>query len=148
MNGYGRMAGLAVLASWLLAGCGGSGYKPPEGVIVKGTVLKGGKALEVPRRDVGLGNVIVKLVPVAGSPGQPESSFADDKGAFVMRGPGDGIRPGKYRLAVLQQNQGPGSDLLRGAFSEAKSPIEVDVPANRVGSTHDLGTIDLDQPKK
>jgi hypothetical protein len=38
--------------------------------------------------------------------------------------------------------------MLRGAFSDAKSPIEVDVPADKVGGTHDMGKIDLDQVKK
>lgn len=151
MSGYWRISGLAGLACIFatLAGCGG-GYTPPQGVVVRGTILKGGKPLQVPRQDVGLGSVAVKLVPIGQASGRREieSTLADKNGAFELRGAGAGIPPGKYRLAVAQQDQGYGSDLLQGAFSEANSPIEVDIPPDRLGRTHDLGTIDLDQAKK
>ena len=50
-----RSSILLGLACLLAAGCGGSGYNAPKGVVVTGKILKGGKPLEVPRRDVGLG---------------------------------------------------------------------------------------------
>jgi hypothetical protein len=63
-----------------------------------------------------------------------------------MLGPGAGISPGKYKLAVLQHDQGPGSDLLKGAFSRDKTPIRIEIPPAKLGGTHDLGVIDLDKP--
>jgi hypothetical protein len=123
------------------------GYKPPEGVVVKGKVVKGGKTLDVPNREVGLGRVVVYLVPLGGGEAKDApSALADAQGNFQVQGAGRGIPPGKYRVSVLQQDKGPESDLLKGEFSQTKSPVEVEIPAK--GGTHDLGTIDLDQPKK
>ena len=64
--------------------------------------------------------------------------------SFEFVGAGQGITPGTYKVAVYQQNEGPGSDLLKGKFSTAKSPISIEVPSDKVGEDHDLGTIDLD----
>ena len=129
----------------LLTGCT-SGYKPPEGVTVTGVILLDGKPLEVPNRQAGLGNVEVILVPqgeLATSGAEPFSDLAKEDGSFTIAGPGDGIKPGKYKLVVHQQDQGFGSDMLKGEFSETKSPIEVEVPASKSGGKHDLGKMDL-----
>jgi hypothetical protein len=129
----------------LLVGCT-EGYKPPEGVTVTGVVVLDGKPLEVPNRQAGLGNVQVILVPqgeLASSGAEPFSDLAKEDGRFTISGPGAGIKPGKYKLVVYQQDKGYGSDMLQGEFSEANSPIDVEVPANRSGGKHDLGTIDL-----
>jgi hypothetical protein len=135
----------------LLAGCRRSTYTPDVGVIVKGTILQGGVPLDVPRRDVGFGRVDVQLVPaemLALAEGeetslQVESGQANEAGAFEIRGGGRGVPPGKYRLAVFQRDQGFDSDALKGAFAPKRTPIEIDVPADKVGSTLDLGTIEL-----
>jgi hypothetical protein len=129
----------------VLAGCGG-GYTPEQGVTVNGTIVKGGQPLQVPRRDVGLGSVEVQLVPTgpaAAGMGLETALVAED-GSFELRGAGRGIPPGKYKMAVYQHDQGPGSDALNGVFSDAKTPIEVEIPEDKIGSTHDLGVIDLD----
>jgi hypothetical protein len=138
-------AGCVGIACLLLAGCGG-GYKPPQGVVVTGKVLQGGKPLEVPRRDVGLGMVEVKLVPVAGGP--PIGTLADEGGAFKISGAGGGVPVGNYRLAVYQRDQGPTSDKLQDAFSQEKSPITVEVPQQKLGGTIDLGVVELDKYKR
>lgn len=136
---------LAVLGCGLLAGCT-SGYKPPEGVTVTGVILLDGKPLEVPNRQAGLGNVEVILVPqgeLATAGAEPFSDLAKEDGSFNIAGPGDGIKPGKYKLVVHQQDKGYGSDMLQGEFSETNSPIEVEVPASKSGGKHDLGKVDL-----
>jgi hypothetical protein len=73
-----------------------------------------------------------------------ESAHVAVDGSFRLEGPGRGIKPGRYKLAVYQRDRGPGSDLLAGAFSEKNSPIEVDIPEDRRGRKHDLGVIELD----
>ncbi len=141
----------AVLGSLclVLAGCG-RGHTSPKGVIVTGTILQDGKALDVPNREAGLGNVLISLVPLGQSQPRPmvEHAMAAKDGTFKVVGPGQGVPPGKYRLSVQQQDRGPGSDMLKGAFSEKASPIEIDVPADKVGGTHSLGEIDLAKLKK
>lgn len=130
-----------------IAGCGG-GYKPKEGVTVKGSIVKGGQPLQVPRRDIGLGSVEVQLVPAgpAGSGGLETTLVAED-GTFEFRGAGLGVMPGKYKVAVFQHDQGMASDALNGAFSSANTPIAIEIP-QKVGDTHDLGVIDLDSKAK
>lgn len=138
-------AGGVGLACLLLAGCGG-GYQPPQGVVVTGTVLQGGQPLDVPRRDVGLGMVEIKLAPVAGGP--PIGTLCEEDGSFEIRGAGDGVPAGQYRLAVYQRDQGPTSDKLQDAFSTQNSPIIVDVPQDKLGGTLDMGVVELDKYKK
>jgi hypothetical protein len=139
---------LFLVAALFLLGCG-DGYKPKDGVTVTGKVVKGGKPLDVPHRDVGLGSVEVLLVPAGNATGATqESSLAKEDGSVRMEGPGRGITPGKYKLAVLQHDKGPGSDMLKGAFSPDKTPITVEIPEARLGKTHDLGVIDLHKPSK
>jgi hypothetical protein len=123
-------------------GCGG--YKPPEGLLVKGKILKGGKPLEVTRPDVGLGFVEVRLVPLddAAKKHGAESCHAEQDGSFTIIGAGKGVSPGKYRLAFFHFKEGFGRDELDGAFSDTKSTLEVVVPADKSGPV-DLGTIDL-----
>lgn len=139
------------LACLLAAGCGGSGYNAPKGVIVTGKILKGGKPLEVPRRDVGLGNVEVRLIAIdqqSQANRGAEMASANESGVFKFVGPGQGVAPGKYRLAIFQQTQGMGSDALQGAFNETKSPVEIEVPQNKLGGTLDVGVIELDDAGK
>ena len=131
----------------VIAGCGG--YKPKEGVTVKGSIVKGGQPLQVPRRDIGLGSVEVQLIPVAPAEGSGglETAMAAEDGSFEFRGAGRGVTPGKYKVAVYQHDQGMASDALNGAFSNVNTPIEVEIP-DKVGDAHDLGVIDLDSKAK
>jgi hypothetical protein len=124
-----------------LAGCGGGSSEAPA-VIIKGTLLKGGQPLPVERADVGLGSVQLTLTPLAAGANADYSTAAED-GTFQFIGAGNGVAPGKYRLEVVHQKSGPGTDELKGAFADAKSPITVDVPADKAGDEHDLGTIEL-----
>jgi hypothetical protein len=107
--------------------------------------------LEVPHREVALGSVEVQLVP-AGlatlAPGeettlQIENTSADADGNFEIVAGGRGVPPGQYRLAVYQHDRGYDSDRLAGAFSAKKTPIEIDVPEDKLGGSLDVGTIDL-----
>jgi hypothetical protein len=74
-----------------------------------------------------------------------ESALAEEDGSFQLVGAGRGIKPGQYKLAVLQQNQGYGSDMLKGAFSAQNTPIEITVPEDQMGDTFDLGVVELDE---
>jgi hypothetical protein len=129
---------LTIAAIAIVAGCGPT---LPQGVVVKGKLIKAGQPLPVPRSDVGLGWVQLDLVPAGGL--GTESSRTKDDGSFEFRGAGQGIAPGKYRLAVSYYDKGPPNDSLKGAFSAAKTPITIDVPQDKVGGTLDAGTIDL-----
>jgi len=136
---------LALVCICVMAGCSG-GYEPPKGVTVLGIIVKDDMPLVVPNREVGLGSVEIILVPQAetvAAGAEPFSTQAAEDGSFSVIGPGQGIMPGKYRLAVYQRDQGPSSDLLQGEFSETNSPIEVEVPASKSGGKHDLGKLDL-----
>ncbi len=141
-----RRSMILLLAALLAAGC--DGYKPPKGVVVTGKVVKDGKPLEVPRRDVGLGSVEVRIVPMGDETQKRgiETSHAEKDGTFKIVGAGRGVPPGKYRVAVLHQNQGFGSDALNGAFSDTKSPIEIEVPKS--GGSFDVGTLELNEAGK
>ena len=113
------------------------------GVKIHGKVVKAGAPMEVKRRDIGLGSIDVHLVPNDAS---LESHFtqAEEDGSFEFMGAGQGIAPGTYRLAVYQQVEGPGTDALKGKFSEESSPIMIEISSDKVGEDYDLGTIELD----
>lgn len=138
-----RLAVLAVIAvAFGVVGCD-KGYSPDAGVIVKGKIVKGGNALVVEGREVGIGKVEVKLVAVdAGL--ESASDNAKEDGTFNIVFAGKGVKPGKYKLAVTQISKMV--DVLNGAFNDQATTINVEVPANMVGKTLDLGTIDLDSP--
>ncbi len=138
-----RLAILAVIAvAFGVVGCD-KGYSPDAGVIVKGKIVKGGNPLVVTGREVGIGKVEVKLVPVdAGL--ESSSDNAKEDGTFSIVFAGKGVKPGKYKLAVAQIDKMV--DVLNGAFNDQATTINVDVPSNLIGKTLDLGTIDLDSP--
>lgn len=128
----------------LLVGCSGGGnpeVKP--GVTVRGKVLKGGEPLKVRNQEIGVGMVEVVLIP-ASNPANSERTLAKPDGTFEILGPGKGLPPGDYKLAVYQRDQGPGTDLLGGAFSEAKTPITVKLSESNVGGQMNLEVIELD----
>ena len=134
-----------VALSAIAIGCGPAKIGN-DGVTVRGKVVKAGLPLEVPRRDIGLGSVPMTLIPEDASLESHSFLVAED-GSFELVGADQGIAPGKYKVAVLQQNEGPGSDLLNGKFSAETTPITIDVPADKVGGELDLGTIELDDHK-
>lgn len=135
-----RWACLTCLLAW--TGCGDGNPPVQKGVVVKGKIVRDGKPLEVPNRDIGLGRVELLLI-MPGTGGELESALAEPDGTFVFMGPGKGVAAGSYKLVVLQQDKGFQSDMLEGAFSEANTPIQVTIPQDKLGDTHDLGTIDL-----
>jgi len=137
--------GLLVLAT--VVGCGG-GPQVAKGVIVKGKVLKGGAPIPGVRPEIGVGIIQISLVPVVQSP-TAESGIALLKadGSFEIMGAGKGIPAGKYKVAIMQRDQVPGqASAVPDAFSEANTKLEVEVPAAKVGNSHDLGVIDIDKP--
>ena len=151
MKLFARHRFLLAMAILACTGCDG-GYSPPDGVIVTGKVVKGGSPLDVPNREVALGVVELVLVPL--SVGEDDAALPIEStpvaadGSFRLEGPGNGMKPGRYKLAVYQRDRGYGSDLLAGSFSEQNSPIEVEVPADEIGGKHDLGVIELNDYAK
>jgi hypothetical protein len=143
------LIGLCYLAMALLNGCGPS-YVTPQGAKIQGKIVKGGQPLQVPGRESGTGYIEVNMSPA--DPAQvgqlPDTSgMAAADGSFLIEYE-RGLPPGKYKLAVYQRDQGGDSDQLQGKFSRQNSPIIVDIDKSKIGGTIDLGTIDLDTPKK
>ena len=111
---------------------------PPEGevVIVRGKVTEGGRPLQVARADVGAGWVQVLFLRDTGSGARANSNEtystkADDSGAFELKGRfGNGIPPGKYRIAVRQWDPYPDRDRLEGRFSERETSLVRNVDGN------------------
>lgn len=133
-----------------LCGCGDPNA-PKPGVTVIGALVKDGVPFVLPGREVGLGDVEVQLVPLAlvEAPAgvetglQREMAVADGEGRFVIKGPGRGVPPGRYRLAILARDKGFESDALEGAFAPERTPVEVDLPETLIGRSFDVGTIDV-----
>jgi hypothetical protein len=99
-------------------------------------IHKEGKPMQVPLMDIGVGMIeVVLMVPDA-----PEhSELADAEGNVTFAG---GVKPGTYKMAVFQRDEGMDSDLLNGAFSRQATKITIVVPDNE-GEEIDLGTIEL-----
>ena len=143
-RGFWLVGGFVVLAT--LAGCGGP--KIEKGVIVKGKVLKGGAPIPGVRPDAGLGLVQITLLPLAADANKPEPGMALLKadGSFEIPGHGKGIRPGKYKVVIVQRDARPGQPSAVGdKFTQANTKLEVEIPADKIGSEHDLGVIDVDK---
>jgi hypothetical protein len=130
---------LTVLAAGLLAaGCGGSGK-----LQTRGKVLKGGQPLTLPEGEY----VRLTFIPVVEAGGKRAEDFyvaeynrAD--GSFKVAGKDlKGMPPGKYKVAV--EHLKGRNDILKGAFSEDRTPFVYDVKTSA-----DEVTIDLDQKKK
>lgn len=138
------IASLLVAALVGFVGCQ-KGYSPDAGVIVKGKIVKEKQPLVVTGRDNGTGRVEVKLVPVQQGPGTDSATGnAKEDGSFEIVYAGKGVKPGKYKVAVQQISANV--DQLNGQFSDQTTTIVVDVPADKVGKTLDLGEIDLASP--
>ncbi len=136
-----------VLAAGIAAILGCGGKSPSEGVVVvvRGKVTNAGQPLQVARADVGAGWVQIVFSKDAGTgavvdPNQTYTTKADDSGAFELKGRfGNGIPPGKYRIAVRQWDPYPDKDRLDGKFSEQQTPI--------VREVADKLTIEIDLSK-
>jgi hypothetical protein len=149
---------LLTLLVWSIAGCGSDDAPDVvQGVIVKGQIISEEHPLTMENAPPGTGAGQVSLVPVEehSADGQDPvypTTMVDDQGNFEFRGDGQGVPAGKYRLAVVPAEM-PGaptesidtnhSNPIARKFSVKKSPIEVTVPADKVGEQHDLGIIDL-----
>lgn len=130
-------------------GCGSDDeFVPPPGVIVTGQLLRDGQPLPMKRPDVGVGSVNLTFVSLDKPDQEKEYTSVDAEGKFRLEGAGAGIPPGRYRIAVIHDENGiaNGNDDLDGKYSESNSPIEVEIP---VGGDHNLGILDLkDYPVK
>ena len=136
-----------ILCGLSTAGCGPK--MPNEGpvVTIRGRVTNAGKPLTVQGRDIGLGFVAVLFCRCQGegasaaTGGGIYSCQADADGNFKVVGRfGNGIPPGKYRIAVRQWDPFPQHDALDGKFDENCSPILREI--NR----SDFLEIDLSKP--
>jgi hypothetical protein len=102
---------LGVVCALILTGCG------PKVVTVTGTVLNNGQPLTIGPT----GSILVTLVPDV-PPGTPYTTYpgdADATGKFQMRE----VPPGKYKVAVEQNDPLPASDKLAGKFSPKNTTI-------------------------
>lgn len=145
---YLRRAGcccVAALVSVVLAGCG-SGEST---VVASGKVLEGGSAVAIPEYEEGENCLEVEFFPLddSGSLAASAASFAayvQEDGSFEMTGDmGEGIPPGKYRVAVRQLGEGEededdedeGESRPAGPwakFDKENSPFVFDVPGDEI----------------
>jgi hypothetical protein len=129
----------------LFLGCA-DGPQIEKGVTVRGKVLKAGAPIPGVRPEVGVGVVQITLLPV--NPTSPSGfSLVKADGSFEILGDGKGIPPGKYKVVIVQRDQLPDQpSAVPDSFSETNSTMQVEIPADKVGGTYDLGTIDIDKP--
>lgn len=137
---------LSALLCLATSGCGGGGEPT---VSARGTVTDAGRPLQVKGRDLGLGTVVVQFYRIGDDPKgarrqstDPEEAVVDAEGNFRVPGRrGDGIPPGKYRIAVRQWDPYPQVDRLKGRFDEKNSPI-----IREITGEEDI-VIDVSKPK-
>jgi hypothetical protein len=118
---------LGVACALLLTGCG------EKLVTVKGTVLNNGQPLTIGPT----GSVLVTLVPDV-PPNTPFTTYpgrADATGKFEI---GEKVRPGKYKIAVEQNDPLPGTDKLQGKFSVQNTTIRREVVDEKTPLAIDL----------
>jgi len=138
------LAGFVALA--MLAGCGG--YTPEAGVIVTGKVVQGGQPVPAPSSATGSeGSYGVEVQILAASPSDTKlastGASCDASGNFEITYGGAGVPPGKYKVAIYVRNGDGDSDTLEGKLDATNTKIEVDVPQDKLGGKHDVGTIDI-----
>jgi len=103
----------------------------------RGKVTKGGQALKVSEQ----GMVQVRLFAAEGAVDAPYTAQVAPDGTFTVKGSdGKAIPAGKYKIAVLQLDPYPKTDLLKGQFDEKKTTIVRDVSGGQEI------IIDLDKP--
>jgi hypothetical protein len=130
----------------LLSGCGES-YSPDDGVIVTGKIVQNGAPVPVTPTPEGDG---VEVQIFGASPTDmtlaTTGASCDATGAFEITHEGNGVPPGKYKVAVFVRqggNEGDKPDKLEGKLDTANTKIEIDVPKEKLGGKHDVGTIDI-----
>ena len=116
-----RQRFVPILFMFIFAACGGEGR-----LNVMGKVLKGGAPLTVSEDEY----VRVTFFPVTADGGPPKNTYAasyDGKsGTFRATGAdGQGIPPGKYRIAVEHEKNR--RDLFKGGYDGDHSPFECDI---------------------
>ncbi|MCE9527039.1 MAG: hypothetical protein K8R36_13395 [Planctomycetales bacterium] len=137
-----------VISGTLLAflGCGGGGFKAEAGVKVTGKVTKGGQPLKASSPIPGIKPVRIELFPIHTGPEDSRSAFGtlvNEDGTFELDGPGQGIKPGKYKVSVTIDS-GDGNDQLGGKYAGMNSPIEIEIAENKKGGSQDLGAIAIE----
>lgn len=139
------LAGLLFVVA--MTGC--SGEKVDKGVTVKGKIQKGGQVLK-PTGPAAPGASKVEIIFYPSDPnGVAEQAVADPStGDFTLIGAGKGIKPGTYKVGVFVRGAGFDSDELAGKFNKDQTTISVSIPEDKLGSTHDIGAIDIDNPPK
>jgi hypothetical protein len=124
-----RHVSLLVLVCLVAVGCGGGADEPV--VRASGRVTAGGRPLHVEGRETGAGAVEIKFLRIESDDpeaAEPVITQADADGRFEVPGPdGNGIPPGKYRIAIRQWDPYPQIDKLGGKFDEENSPITREV---------------------
>lgn len=111
----------------LLTGCG------EKLITVKGTLLNNQKPLELGPT----GSILITLVPDV-PPDTPHSTYpgyVDATGKFEIA---EKVRPGKYKVAVVQNDPLPGDDKLKGKFSIKNTTIVREIVDEKTPLTIDL----------
>jgi hypothetical protein len=118
---------LGVACALLVTGCG------EKLVTVKGTVLNNQKPLELGPT----GSILVTLIPdvPADTPHTRYPGYADATGKFEIA---EKVRPGKYKIAVEQNDPLPGDDKLKGKFSVKNTTIVREIVDDKTPLTIDL----------
>jgi len=119
---------IAILAMAAIPGCSRSARGIKETAVpVKGRVTNAGQPLKISNPMVGW--VEVAFIEIKGEgreakAGEIFTTHADESGAFAMAGRlGNGLPPGKYRIAVRQWDPFPQTDKLGGKFGAKNTPI-------------------------
>lgn len=126
------VAGSSLFLACLLLGCGSSG---PPVVAVSGKITRNGETMAVKPM---VGRLTISFYPVAaeGAAVVEEADLQAD-GTFTVPGKnGNGIPPGKYKIAVVWQDDFPtGPDKLNGKYNEKNTPLIREIQA---GSTLEI----------
>ena len=113
------------------AGCAKDGYGLPNSVKLTGKLSDAGEPLFVEGLENATGMITVGFHRIEeGKPG-PEvtNAMVDIEGNFEIP---QGIEPGEYLITVRQWQPYPQNDLLKGKFSERKSPIRRTIDGDTV----------------
>jgi len=127
VSGLSARAGLLIACALSLTGCG------EKLVTVQGTVLQNQQPLTMSPT----GSIQVTLIPDV-PPGTPYTTYpgrADATGKFVIE---EKVKPGKYKVAVEQNDPLPGTDKLMGKFSPQNTTIVREVVDEKTPLVIDL----------
>lgn len=120
------LLGSGILFVTVMVGCGSSG---PPVVAVSGKITRNGEIMAVKPM---VGRLTLSFYPVAaeGAAVVEEADLQAD-GTFTVPGKnGNGIPPGKYKIAVVWQDDFPtGPDKLNGKYNQKNTPLIREVQA-------------------